>query len=275
MYPNCTHHSATMLPLFVQREPNMLFVYARHTPECSHREDVKYRRCRCPKWIDGYLRGARVRHSARTRSWETAERKARLMNDSADPTNPKTPAVTTIRHAVEALIADEAGRNLSKETTKQSKTLFENQFLPWAKLQGFIRLHDITPADLMRFRSHWRNNGLTANRKLSRLAGFFSFCIQNGWLQDNPALRVKRSKVNSVPTGWFPKPEFQRILDATYAYGEWQGGRDFHFRADRLRALILLMRWSGLAIQDAVTLERERVSDDGKLLLYRAKTGVP
>ena len=35
------------------------------------------------------------------------------------------------------------------------------------------------------------------------------------------------------------------------------------------------MRWSGLAIQDAVTLERERLSDDDKLFLYRAKTGVP
>ena len=35
------------------------------------------------------------------------------------------------------------------------------------------------------------------------------------------------------------------------------------------------MRWSGLAIQDAVTLERERLSEDDKLFLYRAKTGVP
>jgi len=54
---------------------------------------------------------------------------------------------------------------------------------------------------------------------------------------------------------WFPKTEFQRIVDATYAYGEWRGGRDFHFRADRLRALVLLMRWSGLSIQDGVTHE--------------------
>jgi integrase/recombinase XerD len=38
---------------------------------------------------------------------------------------------------------------------------------------------------------------------------------------------------------------------------------------------VLLMRWSGLAIQDTVTLERDRLSEDGKLFLYRAKTGVP
>jgi integrase/recombinase XerD len=252
----------------------MLFVYVRHTPECHH-QDVKYRRCRCPKWIDGYLAGKRVRRSANTRSWEPAEHKARMMEEAADPTKPKAPTPMTIQGAVEAFLSDEKGRSLAKETMKQSKTLFENQFLPWAKHLGVVRLHEINPHDLVRFRSTWGNNGLTANRKLSRLAGFFGFCIQNGWLIDNPAVRVKRAKANSCPTDWFPKPEFQRIVDATYAYGDWQGGRDFRFRADRLRALVLLMRWSGLAIQDSVTLERDRLSEDDKLFLYRAKTGVP
>jgi hypothetical protein len=39
------------------------------------------------------------------------------------------------------------------------------------------------------------------------------------------------------------------------------------------------MRWSGLAILDATSLERERLStnenDDDQIFLYRAKTGVP
>jgi hypothetical protein len=55
-------------------------------------------------------------------------------------------------------------------------------------------------------------------------------------------MKVKRSAPTSLPTGWFPKTEFQRIVDATYAYGEWRGGRDFHFRADRLRALACIIR---------------------------------
>ena len=44
---------------------------------------------------------------------------------------------------------------------------------------------------------------------------------------------------------------------------------------DRLRALTLLMRWSGLAIRDAVTLERSRLSNNNQIFLYRAKTGTP
>ena len=57
----------------------MLSVYTRHYPPCRQ-TDANYRRCRCPKWINGTLAtGKFIRESAQTRSWETAERKARLM----------------------------------------------------------------------------------------------------------------------------------------------------------------------------------------------------
>ena len=41
-------------------------------------------------------------------------------------------------------MADEQGRNLSKETTKQTKTLFEKQLLPWAKHRGLNRLRTLS-----------------------------------------------------------------------------------------------------------------------------------
>ena len=57
----------------------MLSVYTRHYPPCRQ-TDSSYRRCRCPKWINGTLAtGKFIRESAQMRSWETAERKARLM----------------------------------------------------------------------------------------------------------------------------------------------------------------------------------------------------
>ena len=90
----------------------MFFVYSRHTPQCDHKGDLKYRRCRCPKWIDGYTDGKRVRQSAQTRSWEQAERKARVIEDAADPSKQQQPLPTTIAGAVEAFMADEKGRSL-------------------------------------------------------------------------------------------------------------------------------------------------------------------
>jgi hypothetical protein len=44
--------------------------------------------------------------------------------------------------------------------------------------------------------------------------------------------------------------------------------------ATRLRTLLLLMRWSGLRIRDAVTLKRTRLVGDN-LLLHQAETGTP
>jgi len=52
----------------------MLSVYYRHYPPCPS-DDINYKRCRCPKWINGILGsdGPFIRRSAKTRSWEKAE----------------------------------------------------------------------------------------------------------------------------------------------------------------------------------------------------------
>ncbi len=51
-------------------------------------------------------------------------------------------------------------------------------------------------------------------------------------------------------------------------------GRVGQPNAVRLRGLILLLRYSGLRIGDAVTLAKSRIVD-GKLFLFTAKTGTP
>src|SRR5450631_2997984 len=63
----------------------MLSVYTRHHPDCAKKDDSNYRRCRCPKWLDGTLpgRSGRFRVSAKTKSWEQAELLARKYERSA------------------------------------------------------------------------------------------------------------------------------------------------------------------------------------------------
>jgi len=63
-------------------------------------------------------------------------------------------------------------------------------------------------------------------------------------------------------------------MDAAYIY-QPKGWVECRNQATRLRILTLLMRWSGLAIRDAVTLERRRLNEHGELFLYCAKTGSP
>ena len=50
---------------------------------------------------------------------------------------------------------------------------------------------------------------------------------------------MKKAEEKRVPTDYFTREEFHGIVVATYAYGDWRGGRDFHYRAERMRALIL------------------------------------
>lgn len=167
-----------------------------------------------------------------------------------EPAAPKvaisTPNVT-IEEAIAAFLEDERSRHLSKTTTGQSKTLLEKQLISWAREQGLTQLEELTAPNLSKFRATWTaagNNANTARRKHQRLSGFLWFCVHNEWLKKNPARSLKPIKVKQVPTNYFTREEFRRIVDGTYAYGEWHGGRDFHHRAERLRALILLMRWS-------------------------------
>src|SRR5438132_14429650 len=61
-----------------------------------------------------------------------------------------------------------------------------------------------------------------------------------------------------------------RILTALEAYGKSAGIRN----AQRLRAFVLLLRYSGLRIGDATQLNVSRL-DENKLLLHTEKTGVP
>lgn len=76
-------------------------------------------------------------------------------------------------------------------------------------------------------------------------------------------------------TDYFSRDEFKIIVESTHKYDQKRKEGIGDPLGSRLRALLLLMRWSGLAIRDAVTLERERLNKNDEILLYRAKTGVP
>src|SRR5215472_16467191 len=56
----------------------MLTIYRRHVNSCEHRgEGRKYRRCRCPIWVDGFLNGVEMRRSMEMRDWEKAQQQIR------------------------------------------------------------------------------------------------------------------------------------------------------------------------------------------------------
>jgi len=259
----------------------MLNVYTRHLKSCGQ-DDVHWRRCHCPKWIRGpLLNGEKIRRSAQTGNWENAEKLARKLEADVDSDRTKVESQqeVTLREPIQTFLDDQLARGLAKESRKKYRTLLERQFLVWAEAQKLKQLARIRVADLSKFRTTWRNGETTTHRKHEMLMSFFKFCQRHELIVKNPMEALQKPKTpDIVPTDYFRSEEFDKIVDATYLY-DFGGGNDCHGRAQRLRALTLLMRWSGLAILDATKMERHRLSKnedgDDQIFLYRAKTGVP
>ena len=276
----------------------MLSVYTRHHPDCKNAGDKTWRRCSCPKWIWGSLNGKFIRQSARTHRWEEAEELRRQLSEVLLPASrpaakpdlavdapvprredsnserPQKPRVT-VETAVEAYLVDATSRGVAPATQTKLTTIFRKQFLSWTRSQGLAYLDEIDLDALLNFRSTWSDAALAKQKKQSRLIGFFWACVRRRYLQENPALGLGKIKVVQIPTDYFPPEEFDRIIDTTYRVCDNRGGFiDTDSNRTRLRTMTLLMRWSGLRIRDAITLERHRIHGDS-LLLYQAKTGTP
>ena len=251
----------------------MLTPYRRHHPGCAKHGDRYWKRCRCPMWVEGTVSHAYVRRSLKTKSWERAQAECIRLEQARDPSPEKPrPVGVTISDAVRAYLQDAKDRGLRESTLSKLDTIFRKQFLTWAAKRRFTRLADLDVVALRDFRSSWTDKPLSKSKKQSRVIGFFHFCQRSKWIVEHPMLGIGAIKVDQTPTDYFPADEFERILGSTNAYRDHRGETG---NGARIRALTLLMRWSGLRIRDAVTLEKSRLSEDDKLLLYQAKTRQP
>ncbi len=236
----------------------------------------KFRRCQCPVWVDGFLGDQELRKSLRIKKWDKAQRIVREWEAHADDP-PKTypqPSLISIQHACDTLLNDAAARNLRESTLKKYRLLFR-QLHSFAVGKGFRFIKELDLSALREFRMTWPNRNLGALKKLEYLRAFFSFAKDSDWIPDNPASKIKNPRVSHCPTMPYSHDEMIKILRACDEYGQkFQGERRAQENARRARALVLLLRYSGLRITDAVGLARNRITNE-KLFLYTAKTGAP
>lgn len=201
---------------------------------------------------------------------------------SSNKPNEEAEAPVSIVDAVSRYLSDAKARNLSEATLYKLKIIFEKQFLSWCSHKGYRFLAQLDLDALREFREVWGDAPLARSKKQARLIGFFYFCVRSGWLIQNPAVQLGRIKVVQKPTGYFEPQQYSTVIDATYRYCDtrWQRGDGLQLGGPRIRTLTELMRWTGLRIRDAVTLERDRLSQDPldgteRIMLYQAKTGEP
>ena len=197
------------------------------------------------------------------RDWETAGRLGAQKGD-----------IPSISDAIQRYLDDCRARNLRESTIRKSVRTLQGQLLPFLEGKGVRDVPRVTVDDLRAFRAALTDAPNTQAKKIERLRAFFGFCEESGWIEKSPAKAVGLPRFTTSPTLPFTDEEFDRILAACPRLAEGEG----HFSAanvERLRTLVLVMRYAGLRIQDAVCLSKAALNGDGTIFLYTQKTGVP
>ncbi len=166
----------------------------------------------------------------------------------------------TLRDACSAYLQDASARNRAPGTQCNYRSLFRG-LQEFARSQGVDSLSGIDRARLRIWRQSWGVKASTARQRLQMLRAFFSFAVSEGWIEESPARGIGLPKSDSPPTMPLDVAEVSALLDACA-------------HRPKERALILLMRYSGLSIGDAVSVARDSLDSRGDLVLRRSKTGV-
>jgi integrase len=171
--------------------------------------------------------------------------------------------------AVEKYLSDAKARNISDSQMRKLRLVLGEL----DRNYDTVPIGAVTVDDLRKIREAWKVAPVTMQKRLEMLRSFFRFSVDSGWIDRNPAKVVRLPVVNFEPTLPFTETDMENILWAAEMVRE----KHSHMRdgiEPKLKALILLMRYSGLRITDAVTLKKEKISG-GKLFLYQAKTKHP
>lgn len=279
------HFSLAPLPQEpgVDRSLVTVKVYTRHKHTCSKRERSDWARCNCMKWLYIYRDGKYKLASAKTRSWERAEQKAREIRDSFDP-------ITQLQRQLEQKVqADKsqieiasAGAQFLKEVQRLERADATNakykltlaRLEKWCAAQEspITQLAQLDVATTRQWIHSWAGAPTTLHNQHQRVIAFFNFCIEQGWIKDNPAKKIKKVPRKQEETLPFTREQFDALVEATYYYdsrGRERNGNTTNSR--RARGFIKLLRWSGLRAGDAACLPKDKLRKDGSLFLYQAK----
>ena len=259
----------------------MLALYRRHLGACSHRTKGRtWKRCQCPVWVDGAIAGQRIHRSLDTRDWNYAGgivREWEYAQRVIEPGRGDCP----IKLACSKFLADVEARHLSLAAVKKYRVLLVNDqrdgsgkvneahrkspsLCVWADERGLVSVSQLSLEKLQDFRAAWQDGGIAAGKKLERLRAFGRFLVDHGWWAENVAKKLRSPRHDEPPTMPFTRDQMHALI----------AGCDDTIEGRRLRALILLLRYSGLRIGDAASLAVDRL-DGHRLFLYTHKTKVP
>ncbi len=166
-----------------------------------------------------------------------------------------------LSEACDAYLRDMEARHLRPSTLKRYTSLFR-AWQAHASEKGLAELTEFDQAEMRAWRESWSCKPATQRLQIKLLRAFFTYAVDAGWVRASPVVKLKAPRTPDHPKMPLTKEEVVSLVVTAR-------------EADKTEeeALILLMRYSGLSIRDAVTLRRDAIDSHDNLTLRRAKSG--
>jgi integrase/recombinase XerD len=258
----------------VKPGPPIITIFVRHASNCKYCEDETSKRCDCPKHLRWTREHKQHRASAHTRSWAEAERQKRDLEDqlAGRAPDPKAQSRLAVEDACERFMLAKKNARLEAPSLQKLQKVVDRiaMFCAASKLT-FLDEVNRTHVETWDWSRYFKTtHSLRANQ--NRVRAFFRYFHDAGITVRNPAAAWERIKGKMEQVRGFTPEEFDHILASipnverriVRSIQEQRRSREGTLKAtpllqQRLRALVLLMRYSGLAIIDAVSLERANI----------------
>jgi site-specific recombinase XerD len=141
--------------------------------------------------------------------------------------------------------------------------------------EGFGEWRAVRPPDLRSFLAHEGETRPAASsqaRTVAALKGFFRFCLENEYLDRDPALVLRTPKKREALPDVLDRRELARLLSATENDDLWQ--RHFSGKRERDKLMLALFAFAGLRRSELLGLDWDDVNLDRRTIrIRRAKGG--
>lgn len=192
----------------------MLKLYRRHLTACKHAEKgTSYAKCACPIWVDGMRDGKRIRYSLNEFNWEEASKRLLEINAREER------KASTIAAAIKDFHDDNERRGLKSSSTKKYKELLA-ALVKFCDDRAISTVRALDLPVLKKFVETFADSTLVQGKKIERLRTFMRQCEDMGWIDNNPATKIKKPKVKNEPVKPFTDDEIAATL--TGSGTRWQ-----------------------------------------------------
>jgi len=245
----------------------VITIFVRHSADCKYEGDEFSKRCSCRKHFRWTQNGEQHRRKAGTRSWPEAEDIKRRLEDELAGRVPAEPSeVRTLMDAIGVFNADKKNQGITADVLgKYAREL--DRLRVFAEARRVFTVAGVSREMLIDYQAEWEALYPSSNTRQmvqARLKNFLRFCYDNRWLDRVP--RLSSIKADEAPTLPLSAAEYTKLLKTVPVSFPDSA------KAARVRGLVQLMRWSGLAIRDTVTLRRSEIIHDRANKLYRIVT---